>query len=433
MLWVSRSLLEGHVSVPKGFMGISGKDGVWVSQFGVLVPILWIPFVLLGRVLSQFHLPISPENCEEFAVSFYAPCMMTFALVILADIWAAAGCSLGRIRAGLWAVGIGTVLWPFAKLPGSDATTAVLLLLAFREHRLGASAKRLLSAGLWLGLMIPARKQSISIVPVVGMLWILQAWFTTRPDDRLKTTLRTTLLLGLGMVPGILLFLGYVWVRFGTLREPVYPGTEGLGLPSIATWASQASALIAGNRVGLVWYSGAITVATILGFRRVWQREPWTLAFVVAIAASQIAVLACLPFWHGGPSFGPRYLLAVILLAATLWGFLPQRLQPLQWWSLLLAGIAGFALNLPGVLTDPLPVYWRIETGNRNAWISSSYQESAVALHLQARPAWHSNHTEFTHPPFQVPDLWWCQLLRVVSAGGKPPTSGPPSPATETR
>ena len=416
MLAVSRSLLEGHVAVPENVMGLRGSEGRWVSQFGVLVPILWTPFVLLGRVIARFLPSLTLANCEEFAVSFYAPCLMTFALVVLADIWAAMGCARSRIRTGLWVVGIGTLLWPFAKLPGSDATCGVLLLLAFRENLLGRSGKRMLCAGLWLGLMLAARKQSLSIVPLVAVFWTIQRGFTSQPGTRLSAAIRAAIALGTGMLPGTLLTLGYVWARFGSLHEPVYPGTEGIGLPTIADWITRAVAMLVGTRAGLLWYSGVLVVAFALAFQRMRTTDPWSLRLIVLLVASQIGLLACLPFWHGGPSFGPRYLLPVILVAATSWACLPVPIGKIRRSLIVASAVMGLLINFAGVLTDPLPVYWRNSVGHRDDWVSSSYAEASIVLKIARRPDWHSQHVEFSHPPFQVPDFWWCQVLQILNS-----------------
>lgn len=426
MLAVSRSLLAGHVFVPENVMGLRGLDGRWVSQFGVLMPILWMPFVLVGRLVAHLGLPLSLENCEEFVVSLYAPCLMTFALVLLADIWTSAGCPPSRVRAGLWMFGFATMLWPFAKLPGSDATCAVLLLLAYRSFTRGQSAAHLLGAGLALGLMLAARKQALSLVPVALVVWCLATWAHASKDRRLGSAIRTGALLAAGLIPGIVLYLAYLWARFGTVREPTYPGTEGVGLPPIGQWAEQSLEMLLGTRAGLLWYATPILAVFFIasGFMR--RRHPATFWLIVSIAGSQVAFLACLPFWYGGTTFGPRYLVPVILLAAVSWGFIERPLTKASRVTLAVSTVVGFLVTVPGLLTDPLPVYWRNIYGKEPFWMAAAFKESAIVLGLARRPDWHSKHVEFSHPPFQVPDLWWCQFLRVagVLPGSREPLKG---------
>jgi hypothetical protein len=416
MLLVSRSLIEGHVLVPQGPMTFELPSGKWYSPYGVLVPILWIPLVLAGRLLSKLHLPLSVENCEELVVSFYAPCAMVFAMVLLARTWAEMGCSRARVRAGLWLFGLTTMLWPFAKLPGSDVTVGILLLLAYREHRKGAGATPWFRAGLWLGLGMAARKQTFSIAPVIACVWIAGEWIGASAPNRFSKAFRAACWIGAGALPGVLMHELYTWGRFDSLREPVYPGLENAGIPGPGLWWSQFLQLTVGSVAGVFWYAGLVLATLVLAYRPSRVRGAGSdYALPAGLLLYQILFLAFLPLWAGGVAFGPRLLLPVILLACTAWGWLPEPFTATQRSIIAGAAALGIAINVPGVLTDPLPVAVRNEmTPGRNA-IVSRYRESAIVLGLARRTERFSQSGNLTHPPFQIPDFWWCQAIRLLS------------------
>jgi hypothetical protein len=428
MLAVCRSLLEGHVHVGPLDMGQPGVGGR-VSQFGVLIPLLWLPFVLAGRALARLPVPLSAPAGEELMVSFFSPLVMVGFLMVLADLWRRCGASQARIRSGLWVLGLTTILWPYAKLPGSDVITGLLGLLAVRAW-LGptvGSQPNYLRAGLFLGFMLMARKQAQSLVPLFVLVWLLDAV----RGQRWSMGWQAAWQLGVGALPGVAGMTAYNWVRFGRLVADPYPrgdqGTETLEFLGWRAWIDRGVGLIGSGGSGLLWYGSVLIVVAVLAVPRM-RREAGALGCLLgALFLGQFGLVSYLPIWQGGTTFGPRLLLPVLLWSCVTWAFLPQLLKLWQRWALGLAMAVGLAIMVPGVLTDPLPVQARADEILDYNLIVARWEETAVVLKLANRPAAHQKNHNLVHPPFQVPDFWWCQVIQTLQAKPKA-TANPVAP-----
>jgi len=432
MLAQTRSMLTGTLALSPIEGAAEGVNGTRVSQFGVLTSVIWIPFVWAGRILNAAGAPLSQEGCEEFMVSFCGPFAMTGIIALLCDFWRRLGAGTARMVSGIWLMGTGSMLWTYSKLPGSDVWMALFLMLAFREWLVRRDLRSELMAGMWLGLAVLARKQAQVISPLIAMSWILGACWQEEPVARLRVAVRSGLGLAAGAAPAALVVLWYNQARFGSPFLERYPNSIAPSF-ELGNWLDRVFGMVAGSSSGLLWYATPMVAMFGIGLLPMMRRLRFLLVVLVLVIVSQIGFLALFPFWQGGTSAGPRLLLFAVPLMAIPYGTLPlgtsRRWSRLGWASYAL----GALVTLPCILTDPLPVERRLAVDHPGGnHLVSRLQESAIVLGLADRPASHAGRTDLVHPPFQVPDVWWCQVLRELRqrrlarlAAGTPDPSSP--------
>lgn len=413
MLAQARSILEGKMSIAFEGHSAVGLGGLRYSQYGILTSVLWIPFVLAGRMLNLIGVGLGKEACEEFAVSFCAPLVMSAVFVGLADVWRRLGADRVAVIRGLWIMGLGTMLWTYAKLPSSDALMALGIVMALREWLVARQSGSELIAGVWLGVALLARKQAVLIVPLFLILWVVwRAWGT--PGHLVRTALRSVSGFAVSFMPTLIVLLWYNWARFGSPFVENYPNSQ-IDPITFQSWSNAFLGLCVDDASGIVWYAFPAVVGMALGARSLYARSPFLLMTAVVLIGSQMAFLACLPYWRGGVASGPRLMLFGVVLLALPFGVLPSRLPPRSAILLWLALGVGVAITVPCVLTDPLPVESRalLEPASGSRFVHRN-RELLVTLGLANRPEQHRQVSELMHPPFQTPNLWWAQILREL-------------------
>ena len=234
------------------------------------------------------------------------------------------------------AVAFGTITFPFATMLFAHVPAALFLLLAFYWLD-----ERPLLAGVMAGI---SSLCFYICIPAAGVMF-------------LGARRRWRFLLG-GVPFGIILAI-YHYLCFGSpFRTAVETSTafteKGLlfgvfRLPlRKALWG-----LTAGDYRGLFFFSPflvlAIAGAIVMLQRRVMRRE---LAMIAAISAIFILSIASFNGWHGGGSYGPRYILPMIPLFALPLFFLRGRL--FAGLGVFLA-LISFGIQLVGTATHPMP------------------------------------------------------------------------------
>ncbi len=414
MLAQTRSMMEGTLALPAIEGAAEGLDGNSVSQFGVLTSVIWIPFVGLGRILHAAGAPLSRSGCEEFAVSFCGPFAMSGIMVLLCDFWRRLGAGTAHMVRGIWLMGTGSMLWTYSKLPGSDVWMAIFLMLALREWLLKRGIRSDLLTGLWLGLAVLARKQAQVISPLIALAWIVGSGWGAAPGAWLRRAVQSGLGIAAGAAPAVAVALWYNRVRFGSLFLERYPHSVPPSF-AVGAWLDRSFGMVAGSSSGLVWYATPMIALFGITLLPMARRSRFLLVVVLMLIVTQIGFLALFPFWHGGIAAGPRLLLFAAPLMAIFYALLPSG-SPRGWSRLAWTAYSlGLFVTLPCILTDPLPVQSRLEVDHPGGnLLVSRLQESAVVLGLTDRPASHAGRAELIHPPFQVPDVWWCQVLREL-------------------
>jgi hypothetical protein len=440
MLGQARGFLAGHIHLPEGAADSRGSVGVGghlYSHFGAVAPILWTPFLAVGRGLAHVVGRMPLNAWEEFTVSFAPALTLAAVLAGLARWWLDAGVSMTRVKAGLWVFGFASLLWPYSKLLGSDLIMALFLLLgmlAWRRHR---SSRDALLAGVLWGLAYLTRKQFVTLIPWFT-LWV--AWETTTENafkaalSRWRTAVEKLFAVMLGFLPAIGLKLVWNKARFGGWLDEPYPGAEKAFSLTWKDWVDRVIEELLEERRGHVYFNILLIVLLGLVTSHWWRRERSTCALVYVCGGVTIAFLALFDFWSGGTSFGPRLALFMVPLVALGWAWLPERLP--RWQAIVLAlGIAANAMTVtPGVVCDPLAIDKRAQwqTHPRAPGFIPGWREIFTVTTGRRPPLPPgldpSAYTLETHAPWQVPDFWWVhawQVLRRSANSNAQPAASP--------
>ncbi len=415
MLTVSRSMAAGHLDTPPGPLMVLGPDGRSFCHFGLLTSLWWFPFMLGGRLLHALGAPMDVGHCEEFVVSFASGFVAVACLAYLAWYWREKGVPARRVRSGLWLWGLASVLFPYAKLPGSDIIMGLALLAALIHFELrGDRARHLALTGLWLGLALMARKQAQTIVPVLGVWMAARIWIGSPEVRRMPAVAKRLGQIAAGAAGPVAIHLTYNLIRFGSPVVERYPQAE-YHVPGVIEWVWRAWLLTAGLDHGFVVYNLVVVVVLAYGCAHIDRGLAWLLA---ALWATQTAFLAMLPYWNGGVCFGSRFLLYLVLIAGTAWpGFVAGRHGAVRRIVFVAALVIAVGVQAVGVTVDPLAARLRYEWAKEQArnQLFGGAMETIRVLGLpggELPPALREV-PEMSHPPLQVPDLWWCQIIRM--------------------
>jgi len=311
--------------------------------------------------------PNSPQAtvAMSYAASLFAvalPTALAAGCLFLVGVRLGAGVS-GSAFAAL-SFGLATPMWAYATVFWGHATAGAFLLFAF----LGAVALR--EPGrpprdFWLGLGVglAAGWGTISEYPAAPASFVLAllALALVRKDGRPRVIrVLAGLALGAGLCCAFLMAFQYAAFgspfRFGYEYDAAYPGMRhsfGLGPPKI----DRALKLLFGGRRGLFFHA-PILAAVPFGLWWMWKRQGQrtVVAAIAIIAIYYLIFNASFYAWHGGWSYGPRYLAAALPLLcvglAPLWSYSGPRLRA---WLTVLALCSGF-FTLTAVATTVQPV-----------------------------------------------------------------------------
>lgn len=431
MLAQSRAFLAGQVHLLPGAADGRGPEGVGgfhYSHFGIVCPLLWTPFLIVGRVLAAVIGRLPQNAWEEFVVSFSPAFVAAGTLALLARFWLDAGTSQKRTRVGLWIFGIASMLWPYSKIICSDLVMAFLILAGVLLAKRNTCVRGPMLAGLMWGLAFLTRKQLVTVLPAL-LAWIgWLAWDRSAGDarsERIKTVLlRTAITSGVFLV-AVMFKLWWNHVRFGDWRSEPYPGSDGWVMPTASEYLSRVGGQLFNSGRGQIWFNAVVFAVALVSLKEWWRRGRDTLLLFLACSAGTIAFFALMTFWGGGISFGPRLQLLIVPLGALGWAYLPETLGAGRRLMIVSGAIVSLIAVTPGVFVDPVSIdkHHELLWNRRGSMIFAGWAEMRAVFGLgrpklpEGLPS--SAYLLETHPPFQHPDLWWVHAATMLRP--KPP------------
>lgn len=237
--------------------------------------------------------------------------------------------------------GLATMAWPYTQGFFSDPICAWGLfagaygLLAYAQ-----SGRKLYLFGAGLAWSIAYLTRTINLITlpiyVLGLYYVLDTVVRRRTHEP-KWQLRLNDVLHRQWRPLVSFFLPVVlagvisiwwnWVRFGSLWDTGYVETEAFN----GDWLFGFLGLTVGPARGFFWYNPILLLA-IPGAICFWRRHRKLLLLAMAIVAIYFVVYAKWYMWHGGYSWGPRFLaptvpfLSLVAGAGWVWLWQPRRL-----------------------------------------------------------------------------------------------------------
>jgi hypothetical protein len=233
--------------------------------------------------------------------------------------------------------GLATLAWPYTQEFFSDPVCAFGLYGAFHALISYSQTQRkryLLAGGIGWSVAYLARTINLVTLPLylIALGYIL--WRNTGTDaGRLPLAARLGRLARAHWRPVVsflmpvvlagLFSLWWNWARYGNVWDSGYEESERFS----AIWWFGVTGLLAGPARGLLWYSPALLLA-LPGAVWFWRKARPEFYFCVAITLLYVLLYGKWYMWHGGYSWGPRFLVPIVpfvtLLAGPAWNALVQ-------------------------------------------------------------------------------------------------------------
>ena len=369
-----RAIVEEHTlnidSYHENTLDKAHIKGHYYSDKSPGLAFLALPAIYIARPILNAAGIYPTSSVGLIALSYAA----TIFSVALPSAIAFAGLLTVAIRLGATAesatfaavsLGLATPMWAYATLLWGHALAGACLLLSFWAI-LGLRDTRRSSKAFWVatlgGLLAGwATLSEYPAAPASAILAMLALALVRDDKARLLATL-CGIAIGAGLCVTIL--MAYQYRAFGSALRPSYSyydpgafpwmrhGLLGITYPRIDV----AFKLLFGGRRGL-FPIAPVLIAAPFGLRALWK----SIFRLPAIAAAAIAMYywlfnAAFPAWHGGWSYGPRYMAAGIPLLAI--GLAPARDAAPQKRRKLLTVLSGVSVlfTLSAVATSVQPV-----------------------------------------------------------------------------
>jgi hypothetical protein len=343
-----------------------------------------IPATLVHHLgLVDMDAPLAPNLVAKLTASVLTATAVTLIFLSVRRIVSETIAVITAIAIGLgtnyWAV-VSQTLW----LHESVAFGLAMTLWAWLRPAGEIRGRDLWLGGIGLALAGAARPQ---IAPLVG---VMIGWLVARAGMRQ------------GVVPALVVSVAaiasiatnYYW--FGHLLggtaalEAMHPATHGVeGSISATPWVGALGLLVSPSR-GVLLFS-PIVVAGFLGPGRQQGAAGLALQWLAAGVAIQYGVYALYSVWWGGHTYGPRYMMDVIVPFAPALAFGLVRMTGTGWGRI----VAGALL------------VWSILVAGRGAFVYPN-------------DAWNTNPAEVDREHHRLWDVRDSQLVRVFRSGASP-------------
>jgi hypothetical protein len=307
-----RLTLDGVIARAPGYADRAGfqRDvrGQYRSAYSPVPSILAaVPASLLHVTgLVDMRAPLAPALVAKLTASVLTAAAVTLAFLAVVPafgLWPAFWTAVG--------LGLGTNLWPLASgtLWQMDTVAFGLALALFCWFRPSASltSRHVVYGALGLALAASTRPQDGLLVGVVAAGLVA----------RIGWSRGVSALVVLGVVAGA--SIAYNYYAFGRMLGGAWALQEAArGIHGVSgdvtgrPWIAAAGLLVSPNR-GLIVFSPVVLVA-LAGITRLRRLGPgWGEWWWLAAALAQFLVYSCYSVWWGGHTYGPRYLVDVLV------------------------------------------------------------------------------------------------------------------------
>lgn len=282
-------------------MSHKGPNGLVYSQYALLASLSHLPGALLLDWLVALF-PGSRGFWWPFCSHLAPACFGALTCVLFEDFCRRIGASRRNALFSTVAVGLGTILWVYARYSYSEALQSLCFLflaLRFFELHQRPSSSNALLFGLAGGMLVNAKLvYALSLLPL-----LLAVVLVSRSTP--KVLLRRLLWIGMGALPWVVALLWYNWARWGSVFDTGYGETIALFNES-PFWG--AAGLLASPGKSVFLYSPPLVLGLWGWWRGLCQGK--FRGVLLWIALSTLVTMLSYTrhqFWHGGWCWGPRY------------------------------------------------------------------------------------------------------------------------------
>ncbi len=343
---VTKSLVErGATDVPDSMTGSAvslGCDGRYYSQFGLGQSLFDAPFYIVGRTAARALAPRRIGTADTVPKAVVALASAVAAAVAVVALFALAMDLSGSLQASLLAalsVAMASPLWPYSKFGFATALTAAILACTSWCCCRAAMTGRVAwgaAAGLFMAFgWLTRHEMALFLLPYGVYLW-------SAIGSAARTRRRDVLIAFFGVAAlGGLAWGAYNEARFGDPWNTGF-GPEGGATGYAAFLVSPAGSVLLFSPILLLW---------VWSMRSLPAARYSTIVLLAGPLLVGYAFYGALENWPGGRSYGPRYLVPMIVVMAPALAC-ALRAGAISWRSARLAIALAALLQLPGVLVD---------------------------------------------------------------------------------
>lgn len=289
-----------------------GPDGAYYSKFAPGQSLLEAPFYTLGRALSPADAgPRYDYAFKYFVTVLSVPVVSALALVFFMLTVRRLGFSGRTALLSTLALGLCTMMWPYAKLGFSEPLQACALAACFyfsvRAGRDGLPAAAAL-AGAAAGALA-LTKVSAAVVAPAFAVYILAG------RHGLKKGFRLAAIYSIVFLAFFALMLAYNQLRFGDYMNFGYFSGKDAAFGFGVNWLAGLYGFLFSPGKSIFLYAPFVLLS-LWGARRLHRDYGAESLLVWFCAAAHLAVYSRWWAWHGDWSWGPRFLMPLMPLLA---------------------------------------------------------------------------------------------------------------------
>jgi len=350
---------------------VAGQGGCSYSKYDPGLPLLAVPFFIAGdrlAALNEAHRTQVAATAVLLLPALAGAGAVTALYALARRLFGA-----GRGLTVALAAALATPLWPYSRMLFAESVLACALTASVALIvRASSSRRALVAAGAVFGVGVLTR--AALAIYALPLAWLLAS---ASADRGLRAVAWRWVAFALGALPFALGLLAHNALRFGDPLRFGYAG-EGFTAPLLE---GVAGLLLSPGKSALI-YAPPLALAALLG-RRFWRSERALAGFLALAWGVALIFYGAWWAWHGGWSWGPRFLVPLLPLSCLPLGVLPMRRG---WRAALAVALAlGAAVTALGVLTDPVAPYAgaSVSGGTDYDAIHWQFESSPVAIAVE--------------------------------------------------
>jgi hypothetical protein len=359
LILTARSILERFsLEIPEIY-------GMTISRYGILPSILVMPLYLLGKTIGRLFFPDSRNYC----IVFFCYSMNAFitALVMVYFYGFSRLLKYPRKTAlySTLVLGLCAIVFPFAKYFFSAPLVSLALLASFYhfvKYDRGKELREIFLSSIWFALLLLTRIDGISLIPVYafGLIFVhIRRNRRQAPGGSDSLVLKHAVCF---MIPVFLAIAAHSFInylKYGSFLKSGY-GNEAFSTSLIYGFYG----LLFSSGRGFFIYSPPMILAFFC-IARFWKKHPLAAALIVFAALIRLYLFAKWWGWHGGLSWGPRYIIPLVpllglMINETLLRF--KKFPPGLRILILTLILSGFLVQIIAALVSPTKTNTNIYT-----------------------------------------------------------------------